>query len=135
MLQETGSFTPALLRKHVHAQFRAPPPAPSGEAELLDRGFASLRILLEQIHMAQCSSSATTDGIHVEVTTAFVGVRRGGRGRGTAVSSSLSPPTKYYTCILLELQKQADLDPTYEDEDGLPPKLLFTYRVRVSNVG
>ena len=102
--QETGSFTPELLRQTARSQFRAPPPAAGGETELLDRAFTSLRVLSEQLHLARCSSTATTEGIHVEVTTSYVG-------------------------------KQAELDPTYDDEDGTPPKLLFTYRVRVSNLG
>jgi len=30
---------------------------------------------------------------------------------------------------------QADLDPLYEEEEGVPQKSFYTYRVRVSNCG
>ena len=36
---------------------------------------------------------------------------------------------------LLPAQLQRDLDPMFDDEDGQPPKYIFTYRVRVTNVG
>lgn len=99
----SGSFTPAELRALVARCFRHPPEG-SGREEQLDRAFQSLRLLGDQIHMQGCSSSAETEGVHVEVTTAFIG------GAG-------------------------DVDPSYEEEEGVPEKLYYTYRVRVSNVG
>lgn len=39
------------------------------------QGFDALRILSEQYHLEQCSSSATTQGVHVEITTACIGSR------------------------------------------------------------
>jgi hypothetical protein len=102
----SGSFISAELRDAVRSEFRSPSVPPAGGAsELLDRAFTTLKVLLEQLHLARCSSSATTDGVRVDVCSAFVGT-------------------------------QADLDPTYDPEsDNNPPKLYFTYRVRVSNLG
>lgn len=58
--------------------------------------------LLLCARLQECSSSCATEGVHVEVTTAYVGA-------------------------------QAQLDPTYEAEEGVPQKQYFTYRIRVSN--
>lgn len=73
--QLDGTFTAEGLRQCVRDAFRHPAPPQDGRSELLDRAFTSLRILGEQIHMARCSSSETTNSIRVDVTTAFVGVR------------------------------------------------------------
>lgn len=44
-----------------------------GVALAPDQAFDALRVLAEQHEMAQSSSSATTSGVYVEITTAFVG--------------------------------------------------------------
>ena len=54
--------------------------------------------------LQECSSSCTTEGVHVEVTPAYVG-------------------------------RQSEMDPTYEEEDGVAERRYYTYRVRVSNCG
>jgi hypothetical protein len=111
----TGTFTADQLRETIRTEFRHPSPVeapttPTSSSvpttpDLLDRAFTSLRVLEEQLHMARCSSTATTNSIRVDVCSAFVGT-------------------------------QADLDPTYDpDDDAVPPKMYYTYRVRVSNVG
>ena len=70
-----GSFTPDALRACIRANFAASKDASIDEQDqLLDRAFSALRKLSEQMHMQQCSSHAVTDGIQVEVTSAFVGV-------------------------------------------------------------
>lgn len=33
------------------------------------------------------------------------------------------------------MQRQNELDATYDEEHGIPPKYYFTYRIRVTNVG
>ena len=38
------------------------------------QAFDALRILSEQMHMQHCSSSAVTDGIKIDVTSACIGV-------------------------------------------------------------
>lgn len=38
------------------------------------QAFGALRVLSEQMHMQQCSSLAVTDGIRVDVTSAYIGV-------------------------------------------------------------
>lgn len=63
----------------VRRAFRHPP-AGSSREEQLDRAFASLRLLAEQVHMQECSSSCTSEGVHVEVGWGAVG---GTRGEGT----------------------------------------------------
>ena len=73
--QYSGSFTANDLRQIIRSEFRQPSSPPSNSADLMDRTFKSLRVLSEQLHMAQCSSTATTEGIRVDVCTAFVGVR------------------------------------------------------------
>ena len=50
---------PALLLKHALNAVQA---------------FGALRVLSEQMHMQQCSSLAVTDGIRVDVTSAYIGV-------------------------------------------------------------
>ena len=70
-----GSFSPDALRACIRANFAAGKDASVQEqGPLLDRAFAALRILSEQMHMQQCSSHAVTGGIQVEVTSAFIGV-------------------------------------------------------------
>lgn len=70
-----GSFSPDALRACIRANFAASKDASVQEqGPLLDRAFAALRILSEQMHMQQCSSHAVTGGIQVEVTSAFIGV-------------------------------------------------------------
>jgi hypothetical protein len=86
----------------VRRAFRRPPAA---DADPLDRAFPSLRLLGEQMHMARCSSSCTTDGVRVDVTTSFIGRQ-----------SDLDPTYD-------------------QDDDDAPPKYYFTYRIRVSNLG
>jgi hypothetical protein len=39
------------------------------------QGFDALRVLSEQFLLEQCSSSATTQGVYVEITTASIGSR------------------------------------------------------------
>lgn len=39
------------------------------------QAFGALRVLSEQVRMQQCSSLAVTDGIRVDVTSAFIAVR------------------------------------------------------------
>jgi hypothetical protein len=41
---------------------------------VLAQALAALRFLSAQIQMAECSSSTVTDGIQVDVTSAYVGV-------------------------------------------------------------
>ena len=111
----TGSFNADQLRHTIRAEFRhpssttnstsTPPSSTPSTPDLLDRAFTSLRVLEEQLHMARCSSTAATNSIRVDVCSAFVGT-------------------------------QADLDPTYDpDDEAVPPKMYYTYRVRVSNTG
>ena len=57
----------------MRQQFRSPAAASLDPGQQLDRAFEALRVLGEQLHLAECSSSAQTEGIHVEVTTAYVG--------------------------------------------------------------
>ncbi|PSC74841.1 Co2+ Mg2+ efflux [Micractinium conductrix] len=68
----SGSFSPAQLRALVTRCFRHPPAGSSAD-DRIDWAFQSLRLLSEQIQMQRCSSSAETEGVHVEVTTAHVG--------------------------------------------------------------
>lgn len=112
----TGSFNADQLRQTIRAEFRHPSSTNGSTSNTssiptpttpdpLDRAFTSLRVLEEQLHMARCSSAAATDSIRVDVCSAFVGT-------------------------------QADLDPTYDpDDEAAPPKMYYTYRVRVSNTG
>ncbi|KAL4451199.1 hypothetical protein ABPG77_009271 [Micractinium sp. CCAP 211/92] len=67
----SGSFSPAQLRALITRCFRQP--AGASKEEQLDQAFTSLRLLSDQIHMQECSSSCQTEGVHVEVTTAHVG--------------------------------------------------------------
>ena len=62
----SGTLTPAELRAAVRRAFRQPPAGSSSEAEL-DAAFGSLRLLGEQVQLQRGSSSATTEGVHVEV--------------------------------------------------------------------
>lgn len=39
------------------------------------QAFDALRVLSEQFSLEQCSSSASTQGVHVEITTAPIGNR------------------------------------------------------------
>ena len=118
----TGSFTSDQLRACIQSEFRHPSNNSNEDVakfsssssdstttpttpDLLDRAFTSLRVLEEQLHMARCSSTATTEAIRVDVCSAFVGT-------------------------------QAELDPTYDpDDETVPPKMYYTYRVRISNTG
>ncbi len=45
------------------------------ECSMCMQGFDALRILAEQYQLEQCSSSATTQGVHVEITTGCIGSR------------------------------------------------------------
>ena len=101
----SGAFTAPALRQTIRDGFRAPAP-PADQNELLDRAFTALRVLEDQVHMAQCTSRCTTDGVTVEVTTAYVGTR-----------SEIDPTYE-----------------SDNDEEG-PKKYYYTYRVRISNVG
>lgn len=69
----SGAFTAADLRACIRVEFRKPCDVDKGEQ--MDRAFTSLKVLEEQLYMAQCSSSATTNKIRVDVTSAFIGVR------------------------------------------------------------
>ncbi|GAB4815343.1 hypothetical protein N2152v2_002389 [Parachlorella kessleri] len=101
---EQGTFSPSEVRDLVRHHFRSPAPAES-EAEYIDRAITSFRVLSEQVYLMQCSSSCRTEGVVVEVTSAFMG-------------------------------RESELDPMYEEpEDAEDEKHLFTYRVRISNVG
>jgi hypothetical protein len=120
----SGVFTPDALRTVVRRAFRAPAVAAAGArpsaagsaaagsaaADPLDRAFAGLRLLGEQAAMAASSSSATTRGVRVDVTSQFLG-RRGD----------------------LEGASAASVD---EGEgEPAPPKYFYTYRIRISNLG
>lgn len=37
------------------------------------QGFDALRVLSEQYTLEQCSAQATTNGVHVEITTVYIG--------------------------------------------------------------
>lgn len=63
----SGTLTPAELRAAVRRAFRHPPVGSSQEAQL-DAAFASLRLLGDQVTLQECSSSATTEGVHVEAS-------------------------------------------------------------------
>lgn len=94
---ETGSFSPEALRTCIRANFAASKTAPlEQQGQLLDQAFGALRILSEQMHMQDCSSDSVTDGIKINVTSAYVGKVPVGT---------------------------------------VATKNLFTYRVRVTNVG
>jgi len=115
----TGVFTPDALRAVVRRAFREPAaaqPAALGRlpaaatADPLDRAFAGLRLLGEQAAMAASSSSATTRGVRVDVTTQLLG-RRGDLEGASAASDD-------------------------EDEgEPPPPKYFYSYRIRISNLG
>ena len=71
----SGSFTPEALRACIRANFAACKNASTDiQGQLLDQAFGALRLLSEQMHMQQCSSHSVTDGIQVDVTSAFIGV-------------------------------------------------------------
>lgn len=101
----SGVLTPARLRDLVRQAFRAPPPAEGGRDRQLDQAFESLRLLAEQIALDEATSSCTTEGVHVEVSTAHMGSQA-------------------------DLDPLYD-----EDDDGAPKKHYWTYRIRVSNLG
>lgn len=105
--QYSGTFSADDLRHAVQQEFRQPTVPPQSPAELLDRAFTSLKILSEQIHLTQCSSLAITEGIRIDVCSAYVG------------SQTDLDPT---------------YDPE-QDAQEHPPKQFYTYRVRISNVG
>ena len=46
----------------------------SGEAAAaeIEKAFRALRLLSEQTHLLECSSEAVTNGVHVEMTSAFL---------------------------------------------------------------
>ena len=148
--EHPGTFAPADLRELVRQTFKDPPPVRGG-GDVLDRAFTSLRTLGEQMHMAAASSSCTTRGVRVDVTTACLGVsaraRNGGGGmlaarrkvethaRVNGLAFEKRGATLVSTLWLGALQRQDELDPAYDEEDGEPPKHLCTYRVRISNVG
>ena len=72
---QSGSFTPDTLRTCIRANFTASKDASTDiQGQLLDQAFRALRLLSEQMHMQQCSSHSVTDGIQVDVTSAFIGV-------------------------------------------------------------
>lgn len=62
----SGTLTPADLRAAVRRAFRHPPAGASRE-QALDAAFASLRLLGEQQQLAEATSTAVTEGVHVEV--------------------------------------------------------------------
>eukprot|EP00887_Chlorella_sp_A99_P000267 scaffold13.g267.t1 len=100
-----GSFTQEDLLQCIRQQFRSPASAAVPPGERLDRAFEGLRVLNEQLAMAERSSSATTThdpgvAVNVEVTTAYAG-----------------------------------MDATYEPDEGVPQKQYFAYRIRISNIG
>jgi hypothetical protein len=116
----SGFFKSDALRAVVRRAFRAPAVAAAGarpsaagsaaNSDPLDRAFAGLRLLGEQAAMAASSSSATTRGVRVDVTTKFLG-RRGDLEGAAAASDD-------------------------EDEgEPAPPKYFYTYRIRISNLG
>ena len=70
----SGSFTADELRQCIRTEFREPSTPAKDSAELMDRAFTGLKVLGEQMHMAQCSSAATTEDVRVDVCTVFVGV-------------------------------------------------------------
>jgi hypothetical protein len=78
-LTSSGRFTAEELRDTVRRAFRDPAALDihdnGGKQPPLDRAFEALRVLGEQTHLARCSSSATSNGIRVDVATGFVGVR------------------------------------------------------------
>ncbi|PRW20169.1 hypothetical protein C2E21_9247 [Chlorella sorokiniana] len=101
----SGVLTPAHLRELVRRTFRAPPPEEGGRARQLDQAFESLRLLADQVALDEATSSCTTDGVHVEVSTAHMGSQA-------------------------ELDPLYD-----DEDDGSPKKHYWTYRIRVSNLG
>ncbi|KAI7840000.1 hypothetical protein COHA_006265 [Chlorella ohadii] len=69
------------------------------------QAFESLRLLADQVALDEATSSCTTEGVHVEVSTAHMGSQA-------------------------DLDPLYD-----EDDSGAPEKHYWTYRIRVSNVG
>jgi hypothetical protein len=39
------------------------------------QAISTLRVLSEQVYLAQCTSACQTEGVLIEVTAAFIGVR------------------------------------------------------------
>ncbi|CAK0783037.1 hypothetical protein CVIRNUC_006232 [Coccomyxa viridis] len=71
-----GSFRRGELKRSIRANFEASAAASDGQTSaLLDLGFDALRVLAEQFTLEQCSSSASTQGVLVEITTAPIGNR------------------------------------------------------------
>ncbi|KAK9844940.1 hypothetical protein WJX74_008921 [Apatococcus lobatus] len=76
-----GQFTRATLVAIIRDSFKSSiNAAQEDQAMLQDKSLQALRTLGEQVAMMQCSSSTTTRGINVDVTTAHVG-----EGSGTHV--------------------------------------------------
>ncbi|KAK9905513.1 hypothetical protein WJX75_001299 [Coccomyxa subellipsoidea] len=70
----SGSFRRGELKQCIRANFEASSSAPADQLpQLLDTGFDALRVLSEQYTLEQCSAQATTNGVHVEITTAYIG--------------------------------------------------------------
>lgn len=69
-----GSFSSAGLRRVIRKSFREPT-EDIDDALSTDRAFEALRVLSEQFHLARSSSTAQTEGVRVDVSTGFVGVR------------------------------------------------------------
>mmetsp|Transcript_2956 Transcript_2956/g.7714 ORF Transcript_2956/g.7714 Transcript_2956/m.7714 type:complete len:268 (-) Transcript_2956:366-1169(-) len=60
------------FKRIVRDRFREPLEGkPGGLPASLDEGFHALRVLGEQMYLNQCSSSQTTEGVQVDVTSSF----------------------------------------------------------------
>ncbi|CAL8471822.1 g11364 [Coccomyxa elongata] len=71
---KSGSFRKGELKHCIRSNFEASSAAtPERLPELLDLGFDALRVLAEQYVLESCSAQATTNGVHVEITTACIG--------------------------------------------------------------
>jgi len=69
-----GVFDSPSLRQSIRDAFRSKnDPSDPLFTDAIDRAFQSLKVLEEQLYMKQSSSSATTRGVRVDVTSAFVG--------------------------------------------------------------
>lgn len=64
------------LRALIGSEFRHPRPEVDPELEDLDRALQAIRVLGDQVHLARSSSRAVTQGVQVEVTAEYVGVRQ-----------------------------------------------------------
>lgn len=63
--------------------FRSARDASGGEAaDQVNGALRALRVLSEQTHLLDCTSESVTEGVHVEITSTFLGVSDLGRKVG-----------------------------------------------------